>query len=76
MESIRMFAFLTSIWFVLRQFKGIIFDYFYTFGMSYMIFLWYRHDWQRGVEVATKGFLWSVAIFCLYGLLDGFLFSR
>jgi hypothetical protein len=62
--------FLTGVWMVARQFKGLFMEILWCFGSSYMIYLWYRKDWQRGVELAIKGFLGSLAFFFLYAIVD------
>lgn len=61
---------LMSVWIVIRQVKGLLLETFWCWGGAYLIYCWYREDWRRGMEIATRALLTSLAIFIGYGVID------
>lgn len=59
-----------GIWIVVRSIKGDFFNLLYTFGMSYMLFLWYQGDLDSAWKILKKGVLASLTVFILYGFID------
>lgn len=57
-------------WFSLRNIKTVFVDAFFCYGCSYMVYCWYRNDYQQGLKIFKRSLYSSVAIFILYGLLD------
>lgn len=63
---------LFSIWIFVRSIKSAFFELLYQFGVSYMIYLWYKNDFRRAWSVFFKGLLAGLAVFIAYGLVDVF----
>ena len=63
---------LLQYWLALRFMKSIILESFWCFGTAYLIFLWYKDDWEMGMKTLYKGIVISLVIFLLYGILDAF----
>ena len=61
---------LFSIWILVRSIKSVILDLIYRFGLSYMIYLWYKNDFRRAWNVLWKGMVAGVIIFITYGFVD------
>lgn len=59
-------------WIVVRQIKDVLMVLFYGFGTAYMFYCWYRDDYKRGLNIASKGFVVSAIIFSLYSIIDAF----
>ena len=62
----------TSIWMIVRTFKGLILDTFYSFCGSYMIYCWYKDDWKRGLDVFLKGLSCSLFVIFIYSMIELF----
>lgn len=67
---------LLQIWLLLRPIKGLIVDIFYTSGASYLIYLWYRQDWNRGFIVAYYGIIASLVIVIVYCIVEVFYLAH
>ena len=61
---------LMGLWIVVRSVKTDFFNLLYTFGLSYMIFLWYREDKKKCYQLFKIGMMVSLFIFILYGIID------
>ena len=61
---------LLDIWMIARPIKGFLFEIFWSFGISYMIYCWYRNHWEEGFSIMRKGLLWCIAIIVLYSSVD------
>lgn len=61
---------LFSTWIFLRSAKTALFDLLYSFGLSYMIYLWYKNDLKRAWKVFWSGLLAGLFVFVLYGFVD------
>lgn len=61
---------LLGIWLIIRPIKGFILEIFWSFGISYMIYCWYRNHWEEGFSIMRKGLLWCIVIIVLYSILD------
>lgn len=61
---------LLAAWMIVRPIKGFIFEIFWSFGISYMIYCWYRNHWEEGFFIMRKGLLWCIIIIVVYSLLD------
>lgn len=63
---------LFSIWIFVRSIKSAFLDLLYQFGVSYMIYLWYKNDFKSAWNIFFKGLLAGLAVFIAYGLVDVF----
>lgn len=61
---------LLGIWMIVRPIKGFIFEIFWSFGISYMIYCWYRNHWEEGFSIMKKGLLWCIILIVSYSILD------
>ena len=63
---------LLSFWMIARPIKGLLLELLYTFVFSYMIYSWYKSNWERGIFLLNKGILISVIIILLYSVIELF----
>lgn len=61
---------LFSAWIFMRSVKAAFFQLLYSFGLSYMIYLWYKNDIKRACEVFWSGLLAGLFVFISYGFVD------
>ena len=61
---------LLSLWVMIRPIKGLIFTTIYTFIFSYIIYLWYKNNWQKGIHILNKGICISIIIILCYCVLE------
>ena len=61
---------LFSVWIFIRSVKAAFFELLYSFGLSYMIYLWYQNDLKRGWSIFWSGLLAGLAVFISYGFVD------
>lgn len=54
---------LLKIWFLVRFFKGIFLEIIYTFGLSYLLYCWYKKDPQIAVQIIQKTSY--IIVFCM-----------
>ncbi|MBQ0067061.1 MAG: O-antigen ligase family protein [Phascolarctobacterium sp.] len=51
-------------------------NFFYSFGTAYMVYCWYKTDWQRGFKVMMVGCMIGLFIVMAYGILDIFYLAH
>lgn len=61
---------LLKVWMVARPLKSFILEIIWTFGVSYMIYCWYKKDWKSCFCIVRKGLIVSVIAIVLYSALD------
>ena len=61
---------LFKLWMAARLIKGLALEIFWTFGMSWMIYCWYKNQWGKGFSILRNGALISIGIVLLYSILD------
>lgn len=61
-----------AVWLFLRPIKRLFLEVFYTFGTSYMIYLWYKNDWNQGIKMLVKGVLFSSVVIISYSAIEVF----
>ncbi|WP_298014020.1 O-antigen ligase [uncultured Megasphaera sp.] len=66
---------LTLIWSMVRSIKGTILSVIWSFGISYLIYCWYKNQWKRGFFILLKASCAAVAFVLIYALLDVFYLS-
>lgn len=59
-----------KVWMVARPLKSFILEIIWTFGVSYMIYCWYKKDWKSCFCIVRKGLIVSVIAIVLYSALD------
>lgn len=59
-------------WMVIRIIKGLFLSYLWTFGMGYLVFCWYRNDWEQGFKVLEKAVIYAVCTILAYSLIEFF----
>lgn len=67
---------LIVIWIILRAIKNVIIECIYTFGISYMIFYWYKNNWKLGIQCMQKAIICSVAVLLMYSSIEIFALSN
>ena len=55
---------------VIRIIKGLFLSYIWNFGMAYLVFCWYRNDWEQGFNILLKGILCSLFIVIIYSIFE------
>lgn len=55
---------------IIRSIKAAFLNLLYTFGLSYMIYIWYRGQFKEAWTVLKKGVLFGLLIFIAYGFID------
>ena len=63
---------ISSIWLIVRMIKGLVLEFFFTFGGSYMIYCWYRDDWESAFNILCKSILSSLIIVFSYSMIELF----
>lgn len=61
---------LLSFWMIARPIKSLVFELIYTFGIAYMIYIWYSSDWKRGFSVLLKAILGSCILMMSYSIIE------
>ncbi len=61
---------LMQAWLVVRTLKGVLLEAFWCFGGAYIVYCWYKNEWQRAVEVLTKAVLSFVMVLFLYAAVE------
>lgn len=59
-------------WMVIRVIKGIFLSYVWTFGMGYLVFCWYRSNWEQCFKVLEKAVIYAVCIILAYSSIEFF----
>lgn len=57
-------------WLVVRILKSAVFEAIYTFGVSYMIYCWYKEDWKRAYQLLVRGTLCALSIMIAYSCIE------
>lgn len=63
---------LLILWMITRVIKGLLLETIYTFGGAYMIYCWYRDNWQKGFKILSKAVIYSVIVILLYSSIEIF----
>lgn len=66
---------LFSVWMLARPIKVLIENTFWAFGLSLLVYTWYKNDFKNGFRVFLKGLFVSVVAVVLYGFLDAMYLS-
>lgn len=61
---------LFQVWFGARFLKMSMLEIVWSFGISWMIFYWYKKDWGKGFTIVRKGVEVSVVAIIVYSVLD------
>ena len=61
---------LFKIWLAARMVKSLLLEIFWTIGISWMVYFWYKNQWRRGFSIMKKGALISIGIVLFYSILD------
>lgn len=59
-------------WMVIRIIKGLFLSYVWTFGTGYLVFCWYRNDWEQCFNVLERAVIYSVCVILGYSLIEFF----
>ncbi len=63
---------LLSLWMIVRIIKNFFLSTFYTFGVSIMLWWWYRGEAEKGLSVLEKASIVATVMVLLYGIVDMF----
>lgn len=66
---------LTLIWIMARSIKGTIISVIWSFGTAYLIYCWYKNQWERGFYILLRASCVAVALVSVYALIDVFYLS-
>ena len=61
---------LMQAWIVARPIKGVFFEAFWCFGGAYLIYCWYRNEWERALRIAVKAVLGSISVLFAYAIVE------
>lgn len=64
--------YLTMVWLGVRSVKGAIFDIFYTFGFSFILYQFFKGNWNYYFDLITKGVTASIILLCIYSIIELF----
>lgn len=64
--------YITVLWQVVRSIKGMLLSYFYTFGLSYLIFCWYHNHWKTAIRITILASICSFIPVIIYGFVELF----
>lgn len=59
-------------WMVIRIIKGLFLSYIWTFGTGYLVFCWYRNEWEQCFNVLERAVIYSVCVILGYSLIEFF----
>ena len=60
---------LLPLWMILRMIKGFFLEVLYTFVASYIIYCWYRDEWNVAFKIIVNSSLCSITILFLYSFV-------
>lgn len=63
---------LLLIWMIIRPIKELVLTTIFTFGVSYIVYKWYKKDWDKGVYLLNKAIFVTVILICLYSIFECF----
>lgn len=66
---------LTYYWFIIRTLKEGVFTILYTFGFSFILFVFVRRKFELSFKLLRKAIYFSVGIICIYSIIEIFYFS-
>lgn len=61
---------LLGFWLVIRFLKGVVLEIFYTFGVSYMIYLWYKKRASEAMRILKKSIVIVCVIMFIYSFFE------
>ena len=61
---------LMQAWIIARQLKSVLMEAFWCFGGAYVIYCWYKDDWQQAVDILIKSLIASFAVLFLYAVVE------
>lgn len=62
--------FLMQVWIIARQIKGIVMESFWCFGGAYMIYCWYKNEWNEAVTIMVRGIVFAFLFLFAYALIE------
>lgn len=63
---------LTMVWIGVRAMKGAFFYIIYTFGFSFILYYFFKKDWNHYFNLITKIVIVSVTLLCIYSVFELF----
>lgn len=76
---------LMQFWVAVRQIKNIPLEFIWTFGVSYLVYCFYKFEWNKGIKILCSG-AWVSAVICIlfsiveccreFGILEAEQFIR
>lgn len=63
---------LLKIWILIRAIKQTCAEVVWGFGLSFLIFVWYKNDAKNLIRIMSKAVMGASAFVCIYGILDFF----
>ena len=64
--------YLTIIWIGIRSVKGAILNVLYTFGFSFVLYQFFKRDWEFCFNLITTMVIASITILCIYSIIELF----
>ena len=58
------------VWYSLRQVKNTILEFFCAFGVSYLVYCWYRNKWEESFKLFCYGTLASFVFIAIYCVIE------
>lgn len=63
---------LMLIWTIARTIKGVFLSVIWSFGISYLVYCWYKNQWKCGFYILLKGTLIAILLVIIYSFIDVF----
>lgn len=61
---------LMQAWIIARQLKSVLMEAFWCFGGAYIIYCWYKDDWQQAIDILIKSLIASFTVLFLYAVVE------
>ena len=61
---------LIKVWLVGRALKSVLWEVIWWFGSAYIVYCWYKNEWQQAVELVTQAILASSIVIILYSVVE------
>ncbi len=61
---------LIKAWLVGRALKSVLWEVIWWFGGAYIVYCWYKNEWQQAVELVVRAILASFLVIILYSVVE------
>lgn len=61
-----------SVWIQLKEIKNLLLEIFWCFGGAFIVYLWWKNNWRRGIELFSRGVTLACVIALSYSVIEMF----